>query len=209
MTTQQVTIGEVAEVLPGYALKGRVEPDAAGRYQLIQGKHLTPGEPYRFEPSHEVRITPQGNVERYRVVPGDVLFASRGTANYAVEIQDVPHETIAPATFYILRPRNDFVSHCHPSYLAWVLEQAPIQAQITQLRTGAATPIVPREDLKAVTLPLPPPEEQARIAHLARLMQLERQLLRHRHAATEHYHQAIGRALFAGRLHAVPKEPTP
>ena len=37
MTIHQVPIAEVASVLPGYELKGSVEPDPNGRCQLLQG----------------------------------------------------------------------------------------------------------------------------------------------------------------------------
>ena len=166
MITQHTPLGEVVAVLPGYALKGRVEPASDGRYQLIQGRHLTPGEPYRYAPEHRLRITPQRPAEPYRVRPGDVLLASRGNLNYAVALLAVPEPTIAPATFYILRPGP----RVDPAYLAWVLEQPPVQAQMAQVRTtGAATPILQRADFKAVRIPLPP---------LARIRL--RELLRHR-----------------------------
>jgi hypothetical protein len=192
--TQHTPLGEVVAVLPGYALKGRVEPASDGRYQLIQGRHLTPGEPYRYAPEHRLRITPQRPAEPYRVRPGDVLLASRGNLNYAVALLAVPEPTIAPATFYILRPGP----RVDPAYLAWVLEQPPVQAQMAQVRTtGAATPILQRADFKAVRIPLPPLARQACIAAVAALMGQERRLLRQLDAATARYHEAIGRALLA------------
>ncbi|WP_295435990.1 restriction endonuclease subunit S [uncultured Thiodictyon sp.] len=194
MITQHTPLGEVVAVLPGYALKGRVEPASDGRYQLIQGRHLTPGEPYRYAPEHRLRITPQRPAEPYRVRPGDVLLASRGNLNYAVALLAVPEPTIAPATFYILRPGP----RVDPAYLAWVLEQPPVQAQMAQVRTtGAATPILQRADFKAVRIPLPPLARQACIAAVAALMGQERRLLRQLDAATARYHEAIGRALLA------------
>ena len=209
MATLHVPIGDVAEVLPGYAVKGRVEDEANGRYQLIQGRHLSPGQPYRYRAQDALCITPRRHVERYLVAPGDVLLASRGNVNYAVEIEAVPPQTIAPATFYILRPRGDLITNGYvPSYLAWVLGQPPIQAQIAQLRTSAATPIVQREDFNRVMIPLPPLEEQSRIARLAGLMQRERSLLDQLTAATDRRHDAIGTTLLQGRL-SPESGPTP
>ncbi len=197
MTATHVPLGEVVAVLPGYAVKGRVEPDPDGRYQLIQGRHLTPGEPYRYAPEHFLRINPERAAEPYRVRPGDVVLASRGNVNYAVAVVEVPEPTIAPATFYILHPEPTV----NPAYLAWVLEQPPVQMQMAQIRTtGAATPILQREDFKAVRIPLPPLARQAQIAAMAALMGRERGLLRRLDAATVRYHDAIGRALLTGRV---------
>lgn len=202
-----VRIGDVAEVRPGYAVKGRVEPEPDGPYQLIQGKHLNPGEPYSYRPEDALRITPARKADPYLVHPGDLLIASRGTSNYAVELRDVPPMTIAPATFYILRRRADLLAADYvPAYLAWVLGQPPLQAQIAQIRTGAATPILQREDFNAITIPLPPLAEQERIARIAALMQRERLLLRRLEQATNRYHAAIGSTLLAGRLRMAPAE---
>jgi type I restriction enzyme S subunit len=201
MATEHVNISSVAEVLPGFAVKGRVEHVPDGQWQLIQGKHLTPGEPYCYRPEHELRINPERNVAPYQVEPGDVLIASRGTSNYAVAILEVPDRTIAPAAFYILRPDSDVDA----IYLAWVLQQAPVQAQIARVRTGTLTPILQRANFKGVRIPLPPLEEQRRIAKLAGLMARERDLLQQLQVATARYHDTVGRALLAGRLHA-PRE---
>jgi len=209
MATPYVTIGDVAEVLPGFAVKGRVEHQLDGCCQLIQGRHLTPGEPYRYRPQDRLLIDPRRAIERYLVEPGDVLLASRGTANYAVQIADVPPRTIAPATFYILRHRKDLLCSCLPAYLAWALEQPRTQTQIGQIRTSTATPIVQRDDLNAVRIPLPPLAQQQRIAALAELMQRERALLRRLETATHRKHQAIGSALYAGPLREASKDKAP
>jgi len=201
MATEHVNIGSVVEVLPGFAVKGRLEPEPDGRWQMIVGKHLTPGEPYRYRPEDELRVSPDRNLEPYRVKAGDVLIASRGTNNYAVAIVEVPDRTIAPATYYILRPR----SGVDAIYLAWVLQQSTVQAQIAQVRTGAWIPILQRANFKGVRIPLPPLEEQRRVAALAELMARERDLLRQLEVATARYHDAVGRALLAGRLHAPKK----
>ena len=203
MATEQVDISSVAEVVPGFAVKGRVEHVPDGQWQLIQGKHLTPGEPYRYRSEHELRINPERNVEPYQVEGGDVLIASRGTSNYAVALVEVPDQTIAPATFYILRPDLDVDA----VYLAWVLQQAPVQAQIAQVRTGTLTPILQRVNFKGVRIPLPPLEEQRRIAKFAGLMARERDLLHQLEIATARYHDTVGRALLAGQLHALRKGP--
>ncbi|MBW9267382.1 MAG: restriction endonuclease subunit S [Candidatus Thiodiazotropha sp. (ex. Lucinisca nassula)] len=193
MAKQHVRIGDCAEVLPGYSVKGRVEHDPRGRYQIIQGKHLTEGVPYRYQEQDKLRIDTDRPVENYLVQVGDVLFASRGLSNYAVCLEDVPESTIAPATFYILRPKQGTDAH----YLAWCLNQAPVQAAIAQTRTGAATPIIQRNALADVSIPLPLIEEQQRIARLAELMGRERQLLQQLQHETERYHNLLGRKILA------------
>jgi len=132
MATAQVELGDAAAILPGYAVKARVEHEPDGRFQLIQGKHLTPGDPYRFKPADRLRITGSRNAQAYQVHAGDILLASRGPSNYIVPIESVPEPTIAPATFYIVRPDL----HTDGRYLAWLLQQPLLQAAMARMRGG-------------------------------------------------------------------------
>ncbi|MDP1548017.1 MAG: restriction endonuclease subunit S [Anaerolineales bacterium] len=191
MRAQLKRIAECAEVLPGYALKARAEHEPEGTYQVMMAKHIPDCRPYRYIDEHELRMTPAGSPENYRVQKGDVLFISRGVRNCAAVIESVPEKTIASATFYILRvyPTVD------PSYLAWCLNQPPIQAQIGQIRTGAGTPIVQRNALGDVQIPVPPLEEQKRLVELGALMAEELRLRKRLVEATEAYHRVLGQQL--------------
>ena len=191
MSVQMTRIADCAEVLPGYALKARAEHEPGGTYQVILGKHLSEGPTYHFQPAHELRIVPKGPVDKYRVSPGDVLFVSRGSRNIAARVASVPEPTVASATFYILHPHEDVDA----GYLAWCLNQAPIQAQIGQVRTGAGTPIVQRKVFADITLPVPPLEKQRQLAALAELMAKEQQIRQALVEETNKYHRALGQQL--------------
>ena len=185
-------IADCAEVLPGYALKARAEHEPEGTHQVILGKHLSEGSPYRYIPGHELRITPKGTVDKYRVSAGDVLFVSRGSRNYAAMVASIPYVTVASATFYILHPRDGIID---PGYLAWCLNQAPIQAQIAQVRTGAGTPIVQRKVFADITIPVPSLDKQRQITALGDLMTQEQHIRKNLVEETNKLHRALGQQL--------------
>jgi len=191
MSAQIKRIAECAEVLPGYALKARAEHEPEGAYQVVMAKHLPDCMSYRYMDEHELRMTPTGSPENYRVHKGDVLFISRGARNCAALVESVPERTIASSTFYILRayPEVD------PAYLVWCLNQSPIQSQIGQIRTGAGTPIVQRNVLGDIQIPIPPLEEQKRLAELGVLMTKELKLRKRLVEATEVYHRVLGQKI--------------
>ncbi len=191
MNAQMKRITDCAEVLPGYALKARAEHEPEGIYQIIMAKHLDDCTPYTYSANDELRMTPKGSVKKYIVQQGDVLFISRGVRNCASKIEDVPEKTVASGTFYILRAKAEL----NPDYLAWCLNQAPIQAQIGQIRTGAGTPIVQRAMLGDLEIPCPDMATQEKLASLGNLMIKERQLRQALIASTEQLHRAIGQAL--------------
>lgn len=186
-----MAIADCARVLPGFSVAGRIEHDPEGTHQLILTKHLVDGVPYRYQDTDELRIAPRAGAEEYLVVPGDVLFMSRGTRNRAWVVAEVPPRTIAPVSFYRLRPGP--MVDCE--FLAWFLNQSPAQAAIGQVRTGAGTPLVQRQGFEQIEVLVPPLDKQRDIAALGRLLAEDR-LLRQRLAdATERLHQALGNAI--------------
>ena len=120
-----------------------------------------------------------------------MLFVSRGSRNCAAVVASVPEPTVASATFYILRPHDNI----DPAYLAWCLNQPPIQARIAQVRTGAGTPIIQRRIFAELTLPFPPLNKQRQLAELGELMMKERTLRKALLDQSNRLHRALGEKL--------------
>jgi hypothetical protein len=187
--TRVLALHECAEVLPGFSIAGRLEHDPKGTHQVVITRHLTDGVPYIYNPSHELRIVPRRDTTPYEVHAGDVLFMSRGTQNRAWVVERVPtNPTIAPVSFYILRPGDGLDG----GYLAWYVNQAPAQGAIGQLRTGAGTPIVQRDGFQSLKVLVPPLDVQREIAALGVLLARERDLRQRLADVTGRAHAALG-----------------
>lgn len=193
MRIQERKIGECAEILAGFALKARAEHEPDGIYQVVMPSHVPDGAPYHYADAHKLRMTLPGSPQKYQVRSGDVLFISRGARNCAAVIASVPDSTIASSTFYILRAN----ANVDPAYLAWCLNQQPAQAQIAQIRTGAGTPIVQRNKLGDVQIPVPDMQSQQRIAELATLQAKEIRLRKRLLEATENRQRLLGQKIMA------------
>jgi hypothetical protein len=191
MNAQMTRIADCAEVLPGYALKVRAEHEPEGSCQIMLGKHLSERQPYNYVSKHELRITPRGPVEKYRVNTGDVLFVSRGSRNQAAVVESVPEGAIASSTFYILHPHEGI----DPGYLAWCLNQTPVQAQIGQVRTGAGTPIVQRKVFADIRIPVPSLDQQRKLAAMGDLMAQELRIRNRLVVESKKLHRALGQQL--------------
>lgn len=178
-------IGDIAEVRPGLSTGERLEHKDGATWQVILSRHLVPGQPYRFTDADRFTIDPERDAARYRVHSGDVLFMSRGTRNVAAWIESIPEESVAPVSFYVLRPGPDV----EPGYLTWWLNQPVAQRAIADIRTGAGTPIVQRKSFAELQLPLPTLAEQRVIAELGEAMTRERIVLEQLATATERLHQ--------------------
>jgi len=191
MKTKMMPIKACAEVLPGFSTKLAVSHDPGGSHQLVLAKHLPPDGPYRYNEAHALLITPDRPVEKYLLAPGYVLFMSRGARNRAVMLESLRQPSIVPISFYILRPRTVVI----PEYLAWCINQIPMQSKITEIRTGAGTPLVNRKAFSDLQIAVPPIEKQKKIATLARLMDQEKRLLGQMAEEVERLHRVIGQNL--------------
>lgn len=192
MKTQIVRIMDCAEVLPGFSTQGALRDEPGGTHQVVMGKHVTPGEPYIYKDEDQLRITPERDLSRYVLEPGDILYMSRGITTYPVLIELVPEPTVAPATFFILTPRPNVV----PEYLVWCLEQPPTASLLAAMRTGAGTPTIPRKGFMEIKIPLPDMATQHRIADLWRLQNLEQRLRRQLLDESALLNRLIGQRLF-------------
>lgn len=192
MKTLTVKIMDCAEVLPGFSTQGALRDEPGGTHQVVMGKHLAHGEPYNYKEGDRLRIVPDRDVSRYVLEPGDILYMSRGITTYPVLIESVPEPTVAPSTFFILKPRPKVV----PAYLVWCLEQPPTEALLTSLRTGAGTPTIPRMGFMEIQIPLPDMTTQHRIADLWRLQNRERRLRRQLLDESMRLHRLAGLRIF-------------
>ncbi len=201
MNIDLVSITHCAQVISGYSAKGAIADDPNGRVQVITAQHLTKGEPYNYRPAHRLRITPPRDSDKYNLEPGDILFMSRGSNNYAVLLENIPQPAIAPLTFFILKPKTGVV----PAYLAWCLNQEPVKAQINAIRTGAGTPMIPRKAFSEITIPLPSLDKQLSLAALADLQARETALLQQLVQETERMHRLTGQRVLINLTGAIER----
>lgn len=205
-TVEMRRLADVVEVLPGYSTGSALAHEAVGTHQVVMSKHLEPGVPYSYSDEDAFRITPTSastarapvelrlrNISRYEVQPGDVLFMSRGMRNVATRIESVPAQSIAPVSFFILRPQHR--ERLDATYLMWYLNTSTAQNEISNIRTGALTPIVQRSVFQDLQIPLPDMATQQRIGALGELMARERLLQEQLAQAVVREHSATNSAI--------------
>lgn len=191
MQIKTVPIKACARVLPGFSIKTSISHDPNGTHQIILAKHLPDIGAYEYKKEHELRITPERPSKKYHVFEGDILFMSRGVLNRAILLSSVPEQTLATASFYIIKPQQMI----DPGYLAYCLNQEPLQNKIAEIRTGAGTPLVPRADFSQIPVTLPPLEEQKKIAKIGDLMIKEKILMNSMLKKMELKHRLLGKKI--------------
>lgn len=165
-------IDKIADIQVGFQFRERVQPDPDGRIGVIQIKDIP--DRRRLTTDTIDRLTLNKPHEAYLVRRGDVLFLSRGHKQFAVAIETDLDDTIASGYFYILRIDP---AQILPAYLAWYLNQQPMQDQYKQLAKGTHMPFVSMAEFRELEVPIPPLAIQDRIVVLAALADQEQSLL--------------------------------
>jgi restriction endonuclease S subunit len=162
---------DIAAIRSGYLFRGKIEPDASGRYQVIQIGDITPDARLSAKPL--VRVSLPDIKSTQILEKGDVLFISRGPRKQAAPINDWLENAIATSQFFILRPAGTVL----PEYLAWYINQRPAQRYIEEHSTGTSVTLINLEALKTLPVETPPMETQTRIAQIHQLSLRERELV--------------------------------
>ena len=165
-------IGEIANIQTGYQFREKVEADPGGNIGVLQIKDIP--DRRRLMPQTIDRVTFDKPYAAYVVFRGDVLFLSRGHKQFAVAIEHDLGDTIASGYFYILRIK---ASQIRPAYLAWYLNQQPMQDQYKQLAKGTHMPFVSMTEFRELEVPVPALSVQDHIVALAALADQEQSLL--------------------------------
>lgn len=165
-------IGEIANIQSGHQFREKVETDPDGTMGVIQIKDIP--DRRRLTPETIDRIVFEKPHDAYRVYPGDVLFLSRGHKQFAVAIEHDLGDTIATGYFYIVRLRT---AQIRPDFLAWYLNQPPMQDQFKQLAKGTHMPFVAMAEFRELEIPIPPHPVQEHIVALAALADEEQSIL--------------------------------
>ena len=173
MPSETVPIRSLAQIRAGYQTRTGVENRPDGSHVMVQlrdfDEHRTV-----LTTQNLVRIEP-GAINPVQVLmDGDVLFLAKGARNFAFVPSDLPRPALAASYFFILRPGPRIL----PSYLAWFLNLDSTKRVFSQFSGYSAhMPVVRRDVLEDVLVPLPSLNIQTKIIELDGLMRQQQELL--------------------------------
>lgn len=93
---------------------------------------------------------------------GDVLFARMKGTRKVLRVTQELADTIVSTGFAVLRPSEN----CDPAYLATYLRTDYFERQKEKYCSGAIQPAITNSGIEKLQIPLPPLDDQTRIAHL-------------------------------------------
>jgi len=130
------------------------------------------------------------------LINGDILFAARGSRNYAVLINQVTGQVVSAPHFYILRVNE---SSLMPEFLVWQLNQKPLQNYFDKLAQGKLTKSITRSMLEHAEITVPPLEKQTQILGLHKTLLQEKKLYAVLGSNADKLMNSIANELVAGK----------
>lgn len=164
---------DLVHIRAGYQTRKMVKPNPAGSHALIQIRDFN-DDRSEIDLKHIARIEPGPISEDQVLRDGDVIFLSKGAKNFSFVPRDLPGRSLAASYFFILRPDE----RLYPPYLSWFLNLESTKDALRQYATqGAHMPVVRRDVIEDLEIPLPDLATQRKIVELAALIERQGQLM--------------------------------
>lgn len=165
---------EISDIHSGYITRKKIDAASDGSHYLLQAKNVD-GDQLSYEIQELIRFHPALSRNDRPLEKGDLLFMARGAHNFTILLEDLPKPALAAACFFIVRVSSQEIL---PGYLGWYLNQVPVEHYLlAHSGRNVHMPVVRRAVLENIPVPVPPLEQQAKIAGLNALMLKEMNLL--------------------------------
>lgn len=156
----------------GYSFRGKIRQISNGEIRVIQLKDFI--NDYTAIGNQCYLISADKIKPKYHLENGDILFIAKGTNNYALvfnSIDNIP--TIASSALFVIKVNKKVAD---PHYVAWYINQNPVQNYFQTNETGTYVTSVNKTTVEHIPVKLPSLDLQKQIARLAQLHIKEKQL---------------------------------
>jgi len=169
----KVKLHEIADIEAGHPFRGAIPEHEHGDCQVIQVRDIDADGLVNWGGVICTQITGRKRPDWLR--EGSIIFAARGARNLASCMPDLGRPVVCAQHFFriTLKATNDAL----PEFIAWQLNQAPLQRYFRRLAQGSAQVSIHRAMLEQATITLPPLEQQIILTRFADKALKEKQRL--------------------------------
>jgi restriction endonuclease S subunit len=122
-----------------------------------------------FKKVAEKSLHLDSSTERYLLKDGDVLFAAKGSNNYATTYKQEYGQAIASSSFIVVRLNQEATTLVRPEFLAWFLNTSAVQAILKRNAVGTSISSISIPQLSAMKITIPSLAKQELILKLHQL----------------------------------------
>lgn len=147
------------------------KPSGVGELVYLQSKHFD--EHGQLHAVLHPDLIAEGISEKHLLKDGDVLFAAKGTKNFAAVFENHNEPSVASTSFFVIRPTDKKLL---PQYLAWVLNSYSTQILLKGQAIGTSIPSISKQVLEHLEISIPSIEKQKAILQITKLRNKEKSL---------------------------------
>lgn len=142
-----------------------------GQVVYLQSKH--------FDESGELietlypDLVSDSRIHKHLLKKGDILFAAKGTKNFAAWYENVTVPAVASTSFFVIRLNKYDVL---PGYLTWFLNHPSTQDLLKRHARGTSIASISKSVLSELVIPIPNIQKQELVLKIFNLRNRERNL---------------------------------
>lgn len=163
----KILIKDIVNIQTGLFAK----PSGIGDVVYLQSKHFNESGQLNAAIYPDLKI--DGISEKHLLKEGDVLFAAKGTKNFATVYENKNPLAVASTSFFVIRLTSKNVL---PEFLAWFLNQSQTQTLLKGKAKGTAIPSITKSILEDLKLEVPSIAKQQMIIKIWKLALRESEL---------------------------------
>ncbi len=114
--------------------------------------------------------------ERHLLRQGDVLFAAKGSKNFATVYSIKNQPAVASTSFFVIRVHEDFMERILPQFLVWAINHPVAQKYLKSKAIGSSIVSISKMVLENLEISVPDLQKQKAILKIAELRNTEKKL---------------------------------
>ena len=144
------------------------KPIAKGDIVYLQAKHFD--ENGQLKTSLHPDLKADTITDKHMLRHGDVLFAAKGTKNFAAWFESKNQPSVASTSFFVLRITDKIIL---PQFLVWFLNHPSTQEILKRTARGTSIPSIRKTVLEELEITIPNMETQKAILKITNLRNTE------------------------------------
>ena len=165
-----LTLKDIASIQTGIFAK----PIAKGEIVYLQSKHFD--EDGMLKHSLHPDLNPESVNSKHLLKNKDILFASKGTKNFAALYANNNQPSVASTSFFVIRLQDDLSKKVLPEFLVWFLNNQSTQKFLKGKAIGTSIVSISKAVLEELEVSIPTIKIQKAILQIAFLRNKEKKL---------------------------------
>jgi len=164
----KIKLNNISSIQTGIYAK----PDISGEVLYIQARHFDSNG--LFNSTVRPDLKHDKKLEKHLLKPGDILFAAKGSNNFAVLYQSAIGAAVASSMFFIIRIIDQ--QKIEPEYLRWYLNHPNSINFLKGKSKGTSLPSISKDDLGDLDIIIPSLKTQETIVKINDLQKQKRRI---------------------------------